>query len=225
VRAALTGGADGVEVDARLTADQQLVCSHDPHVARIGATPLAIESSTAAELRRSPSGPPLALLDELLRTAAVHGRRRIVVEAKACAAAHDLAEGLAAVLAPFAASLELVVSSFDAALLRAIRSALAELPVDTALLGDTFTPAVDVVRQAVVDGHDQVHLNQYSLLRAPGVAATARSLGLEVTCWTVNRARHVQRLATLGVDGLITDKPVAVRTMLRKHDSAAVAGW
>jgi glycerophosphoryl diester phosphodiesterase len=229
VLAALADGADGVEIDVRLTADEQLVCSHDPELTRADAAPLPIATSTVADLRRAPlpGGHSLALLADLLGAAATHGRHRVVVEAKACTdvrSGQRMAARLAEVLDRFAGSSDIVVSSFDATLLRTIRSAVADIPVTTALLGDTFAPAAEVVRQAVVDGHDEVHLNVFSLLRAPATAAAARALGVGVTCWTVNRARHVQRLAALGVDALITDNPVAVRTMLRGHGSVAMAG-
>lgn len=43
----------------------------------------------------------------------------------------------------------------------------------------------------------------------------ARSLGLKVGAWTVNKADDLARLADLGVDGLCTDYPDRLRTILK----------
>ncbi len=45
--------------------------------------------------------------------------------------------------------------------------------------------------------------------------AAARDLGLRVIPWTVNEPHTARRLAAWGVDGLITDDPVAMRDWLR----------
>jgi glycerophosphoryl diester phosphodiesterase len=218
--AALSAGADGVEVDVRASADRKLVCSHDADLFRLAGTPVPVRTRTAAALRSVllPGGHQLALLEELLSAVAGYGRRRVVVEAKACpdpAAALEVAGALREVLAGFAADLDITVSSFDPVLLGLVRTALADLGIGTALLGSAFEGAANLLRRALDDGHDEIHPNLFSLLRSPNVAETARTLGVGVTCWTVNRARHVARLADLGVDALITDDAAGVRAALR----------
>ena len=44
--------------------------------------------------------------------------------------------------------------------------------------------------------------------------ALARSLGLEVSCWTVDETDEMRRLAALGVDAIITDRPDLLKAAL-----------
>jgi glycerophosphoryl diester phosphodiesterase len=186
---ALLQGADGVEIDVRLTADDTLVCSHDP-----------IDAGS----RRG----TLATLPELLAAAQQPARVQVVVEAKPVsdpAVAARTAAVLADDLRAFAGNAAITVSSFDPALLAMIRATCADLPVRTALLGDRSAPAALVVQRAHEDGHDEVHLPLAGLLRTPEVVETARDLGLSVTVWTVNDRPELQWIAELGVDAVITD--------------------
>jgi glycerophosphoryl diester phosphodiesterase len=185
---ALLQGADGVEIDVRLTADGTLVCSHDP----LGDA--------------DPSS--LATLPEVLAAVQHVAGAQVVVEAKPVAdevVAARTASALADVLRTFAGNASVTVSSFDPDLLAMIRVTCADLPVRTALLGDRSAPAAVVVRRAHEDGHDEVHLPLAGVLRTPEVAETARELGLSVTLWTVNGRPELQWVAELRVDAVITD--------------------
>ena len=44
--------------------------------------------------------------------------------------------------------------------------------------------------------------------------ATAHTLGLAVHVWTINTVADVLRLLEVGVDGIITDRPVFLRDFL-----------
>ena len=113
--------------------------------------------------------------------------------------------------------MDVVVSSFSPTLVTAVRELLPRgTGVRTALLGRALDRATSILRQALDAGHDEIHPNVLPLLAEPSVVAQAHALGVGVVPWTVNRRRDVRRLHRLGVDGLITDVPVAVR--------AAVAG-
>jgi glycerophosphoryl diester phosphodiesterase len=51
-------------------------------------------------------------------------------------------------------------------------------------------------------------------LCSPALVRSWRNAGLLVNVWTVNDAREARDLAQLGVDGLISDDPAAVRDAL-----------
>ena len=188
VTEALLQGADGVEVDVWLTEDGTLVSTHD-------LDGLADLSS-------------LATLPELLAAVRDGDGAQVIVEAKPvadAAVAVRTASVLADVLRSFAGNAAITVSSFDPALLALIRAACADLPVRTALLGEKADPVAEVVRRAHDDGHDEVHLPLVAVRRTPQAVATARSLGLSVSLWTVNGRSDLQWVAELGVDAVITD--------------------
>jgi glycerophosphoryl diester phosphodiesterase len=188
VTEALLQGADGVEVDVWLTEDGTLVCTHD--------------------LNEDTDLGSLATLPELLAAAQDPAGARVVVEAKPVAdpaVAARTAAVLADVLRDFAGNAAITVSSFDPALLAQIRAACADLPVRTALLGGKADLALEVVRRAVEDGHDEVHLPLVAVRRNPESVEAARSLGLAVALWTVNARPELQWIAELGVDAVITD--------------------
>ena len=56
----------------------------------------------------------------------------------------------------------------------------------------------------------------YLDLAAP-LVAEAHALGLAVVPWTVNEPAQMQRLLAMGVDGMISDRPDLLRTVLREH--------
>jgi glycerophosphoryl diester phosphodiesterase len=229
VSAALEGGADGVEIDVRLTADGVLLCSHDPAVPVRAGERLTVATSRAADLRRIalPGGHAVATCEEVLAAAANHGRCRVIIEAKPAPGVgyrHRTVRALRELVTDFASGLDLTVSSFDPTLLAAIRAAVAQLPVRTALLGAASTSVSTLLRRAVYEGHDEIHPNVLSVLSAPASVRTAQSLGIAVTCWTVNRESDVRQLAALGIDAMIADNPAEVRDQLSDVHVRALPG-
>ena len=126
VAAALSAGADGVEVDLRLSRDGVLVVSHDTDLRRLAASPLVVASSTWDDLRTvcERRGVPLARAEWLLAAAA---GRPVVLELKhplpgltpvTARAVVDLLTALRAAGLP----LDVTVSSFSPALAAAVPS-------------------------------------------------------------------------------------------------------
>jgi glycerophosphoryl diester phosphodiesterase len=222
VTAALRQGADGAEIDVRLTADDRLVLSHDGIVLTRNGERLDVATSTSGDLLSAAGPDSVATLADVLAALQRPAGSQVVVEVKSVtdvAVAVRTAQVLADVLRAAGGNADVTVSSFDPALLSLIRRTCADLPVRTALLGNTSDSAAEVVRRAHEDGHDEVHLPLVALRRTPWVVDTARSLGLAVTCWTVNRESDLRWVAELGVDAVITDDVQGARTEL---DRAAV---
>jgi glycerophosphoryl diester phosphodiesterase len=217
VTQALRQGADGVEVDVRLTADDVLVCVHDEFLLSGDGERLDVATSRSAELLLAANRTALATLPQVLAAAQHPAGARVIVEAKPVtdpAVAERTAVALAEVLAAGAGSAAVTVSSFDPDLLGAIRRACAALPVRTALLGGTSVDATAVLRRARADGHDEVHLPLIAARRTPHAVGMARWLGLSVALWTVNRGRDLRWVAQLGVDAVITDDVSSARSKL-----------
>jgi glycerophosphoryl diester phosphodiesterase len=61
-----------------------------------------------------------------------------------------------------------------------------------------------------VDGRSPVR-------RQPQPGRQAHELGLPVIPWTVNTTADMARLMNLGVDGIITDDPTRLRTLMEER--------
>ena len=212
IEASLAAGADGVEIDVRLSSDGTVVLMHDPDVARTTGGHGHVAEMTAAELRSL--GVP-AFEDVLGR---VPPDRLLVVELKGhpWEAGHDpnepLAQAVAVMLAAQAAR-RLVVSSFNPLALAVVRERAPSVP--TAVL---TSPAFDLASNlaaAVTGGHDECHVPVD--LWDPRFVADAHAEGKRVVAWTVNLAEQVRRCARDGADGIICDDPVAARVALREQ--------
>lgn len=233
VEAALARGADGVEVDVRLTGDGALVCSHDPSMRTALGDALTVVRHTLPDLRRAArrAGEPVATLAQVLVAVRRAGPRRLVVELKPVADALTAGRTVAAVVEALAGAgpeTEVTVSSFDWALLDQMGArwaiALPGRPVRTALLGPRGVPAHVVLRHAVEEGHAEVHLGLDTLRRAPHAVRLARHLGVGVVVWTVNGRDDLRRVAGWGVDAVITDDVVLAQEALRVGPAPAPDG-
>ena len=225
VRAALSDGADGVELDLRLTADGVLAGCHDASLQRIAGSPLEVAFSPWAALQRhaDSAGFPLARMEELL--AAADGAP-VVLELKSSPAPRDrVASSVVDDLVLMHAAglpLDVTLSSFDASLIRLIRIALPlDLGLRTALLGRPGSRPSTVLRQARAGGHGQMHPHITDLLAEPSVIGSAAGCGIEVVPWTVNSRRAVRQCAELGVAAVITDRPRHALTALAARTVAA----
>lgn len=212
VERALAQGADGVEVDVRLTADGVPVCHHDPGMRRSAGDPRHVQAVRLAELP-STGGHPVPTLAEVLDLVADRGR--LVVELKT---PHWPAGAAVCTVTAVAHELrrhrlhDVVVSSFDRPRLLALRHCA--LPVRTGLLGRPGVPLGVLVRRASADGHEQAHAHVASLLARPDLVRTAVAQAISVTGWTVNRAADLERLQDAGVESVISDDPFLARAHL-----------
>ncbi len=219
VEAALDRGADGVEVDVRLSADGVLLCSHDP-VIRL---PWGERLVVAAHPVPSCGAPRCVPASGSRRSGRcwmpwARARRptwswrpsRWPTPRRPCAPPGARGSPCRA-----SAGTTVTVSSFDWRLLSVVRSALAGSRVRTAALGSVGAPAHLVLRGALDAGHHEAHLSLDALLRAPHAIRHARQLGVGVTAWTVNGREDLRRVAGWGVDAVITDNVVLARAVLQ----------
>jgi glycerophosphoryl diester phosphodiesterase len=201
-RAALTLGADGVELDVRLTADDVAVVHHDAAL----PSGQVIRQITYAEL---PAWVPS--LDAAL--GACDGLRLVNIEIKNPEGEpdHDPSCPAAAVVADLVAARgmgeRVVVSSFDEAGLARVRDC-SELP--TALL--VLEPSDEAIARAVDGGHGA--LNPWFGLLGPGRVQALREAGLGVHPWTVDQPDHLTSMVRLGVDSIITNRPDRARAIV-----------
>ena len=209
---AIDEGADGVELDVRLTRDGVPIVFHDTTLARAtgGADARAVNKVPFAELPATTSGERIPRLVDALD--ALRGRL-VNVEIKADVAPTsllgDVPERLRLVRATAAvvkkaAGVEVVFSSFDPLVVVALAAMLPRTP--RAILIGMRTPRAALalplaLRPAIV----AAHLDE-SLITASRVERLRRS-DLRVTAWTVNDPTRAKAFVDLGVAWIITDAP------------------
>ena len=209
IRAGLDAGADGVEIDVRLTRDGVAVLLHDPDVARTTPGTGRVGDLSSEEVRSL--GVPT--LEEAL--AAVPVDRLLIVEVKGTPwdPGHDPTEPAARVAAATLASgapRRVVVSSFNPFALAAVRAISPQL--HTAVLTNTVFDLGSNLAAAVAGENEECHVP--AELIEPAFVETAHDAARRVVAWTVNDPEMVLRCAEWGVDGVITDDPRMARNVL-----------
>jgi glycerophosphoryl diester phosphodiesterase len=241
VLSALNAGADGAEVDARLSADGTVVLHHDAEIGPtdVGAGCDAPEGTPVFALGDTALGHLATLAELLARLAQLlatpsdpggqpgaggrHGPFLLNIELKDLPgepgwdgrhvlAAH-VAELLDARLA--AGPLDIIVSSFDPASLDEFRRHAPGAP--TALLleeGDDWHYHLDRAEGLAA-------VNPEDTIAVPELFDAASSRGLAVVPWTIDEPGRAVELAALGATGLITNRP---RALLAALSSATKRG-
>jgi glycerophosphoryl diester phosphodiesterase len=189
-------GADGVELDVRLTADGALAIHHDAEIPGIGT----IDQLEVADL---PAQVPL-LADVL----AVCEGMAVNVEIKNAPQdpGWDPGEAVAALTAAAVEeagwTARVIVSSFQTATLRAVQAADGRLALG-ALWG--FAAEVEPALTAAVEaGFAAVHPFVATVDRE--LVERAHAMGLAVNVWTVNAPDDLRAMVDAGVDTVITDR-------------------
>ncbi|MDD1649382.1 MAG: hypothetical protein LUO80_03165 [Methylococcaceae bacterium] len=207
-RRALDAGADGIEMDVHLASDGVPVVIHDDTLERTTDGSGAVAAHRAAQLQTLDAGSwfgphfagePLPTLEEALRLLA--GRLRINLEVKATRA------GLAVLdLLPSFPAAEVVVSSFDHALLADLRRNAPDLPLAVLQESGSWRRALaSAVALHACAFHPQVDLVSRPLL------AACRRMQLPVFVWTVDDAGQARTLARAGVAGVFSNDPAELR--------------
>jgi glycerophosphoryl diester phosphodiesterase len=189
-------GADGVELDVRLTADGALAIHHNAEIPELGA----IAQLEVADL---PAHVPL-LADVL----AVCEGMVVNVEIKNAPQdpGWDAGEAVAALTA---AAIEeagwtsrVIVSSFEMATLRAVQAADGRLALG-ALWGFGADPE-PALAAAAAGGFAAVHPFVTSV--SPALVERVHAMGLAINVWTVNALEDLRAMVAAGADAVITDR-------------------
>jgi glycerophosphoryl diester phosphodiesterase len=234
---AIEEGADGLECDVRLTRDGHLVCVHDRRLDRVSNGRGLVSTHTLDELGELDfaswhPGPGeddeelvydrdhrVLTLDRLLAAALDAGRpMRLLIETKHPTRYGPAVESqLVGVLRRYgldryrpAAPVRVAVMSFSALAVRRTRRLAPDLP--TVMLSEFLFPWLRTGRLpfgAQAAGPDVRLVRQ-----RPDLVRRLIAAGDPVYVWTVNEPADVDLAASLGVTGIITDRPAFVRRRL-----------
>nr|WP_240494115.1 glycerophosphodiester phosphodiesterase family protein [Actinomyces gaoshouyii] len=211
-------GLDWMETDLRATADGVVVLSHDPDLERTTGDPRMVGQTRWADLAMTDAGdgrPPVRL-DEALEA---HPGLFLNTDLK-----DDRVVEAAIATVRRAGALERVrFSSFSSrrldrarALEPSIRSSLGMRDIIALLLSAEASPPRRLLQRALLErlSHGgrvdavQIPVAQWGVtVVTRRLIAAAHAAGMEVHVWTVDEPREMRRLAGLGVDAIITDRP------------------
>jgi glycerophosphoryl diester phosphodiesterase len=201
-----------LETDVQVTADGVLAVFHDNDLLRTTGRAGKISELPWAEVSKAlvDGKAHIPLFEDLLGT---WPEARINIDCKSDAAV----DALVATLRRTNSLARVCVSAFSDSRLRRLRQALgAELcsslgPLETALLrfGLLRNPP-GLAAQVPVKQGPVVMVNTKFVERA-------HRLGLQVHVWTIDDAAEMGRLLDLGVDGIMTDRPVVLREVLESR--------
>lgn len=194
-------GADWVELDVHLAADEALVVHHDAHYA------------DGREVLVHPGGDRPAtvpLLGDALDACAGMG---VNIELKVTVADSplpDLVVALVRTRRSLGIEQPISISSFDEATLDRVRAL--DAGIDTAQLVFDLSADPEVVQRSAEKG--AVGINPWDPFVDAELVQRCRAVGLAVTPWTVDDRDRIVELANLGVDGIITNTPGLARGYL-----------
>ncbi len=211
-RMAAEHGAPAIELDAKLTADGQVMVFHDQVLKRTTGAEGSIRTWKLEDLRkldagsfygRQFAGERIPTLDEVFEEV---GKRLFVnVELTNYTSTGDaLPEKVAEVVRRHKMEKRVLFSSFAASNLRRIQAALPGAPVGLLALeglGGLLARSFWGRRTSPENIHPYLKDVNPSLMKRE------KSWGRRVHVWTVNDPQDMRRLQALGVNGIFTDDP------------------
>jgi glycerophosphoryl diester phosphodiesterase len=232
--AALSQGADALEIDVHLTLDGHLVVAHDAHGGRTAGVHRAIRDCTLAEVQSWDVGLAHRRAHPAAATTTDTGPARCpslgeVLQALPGAALnvdikhHDLRAARAAVsvVREHDASTRVLLTSFSSATVDAVRAAGYEGPVGLGqrdAIRAVFAPRALLRRWPLPGSRLQIPPREGPIpLDRAALLAKMHSLGIAVDYWVINDAPTVGRLLDLGADGIVTDDPRMAAAVFARH--------
>jgi glycerophosphoryl diester phosphodiesterase len=201
-------GADGVELDVRLSADGNVMVIHDDTVERTTSGRGKVRRLSTAELQalEAPEGQSIPTLDDVFL--AFGPSLLYNVELKDFGLTDGgLAMAVADRIAAYHLENHVVVSSFSPLAVRRARRHLSR----TTMVGLIWERGPRWLRHLGLRAEaDHPH---FSLVDEAYVA-WARDRSYRIHVWTVDDSEEARRLASLGIDAIITNRPQHIREAL-----------
>ena len=214
---------DGMECDVLLTADGQVVVSHDDNTGRMGDRLLEIHASTLSELRAvNISGvnetypdEHIPLLTEVLPYLG-EGREFYIELKPGCS---ELVSAVSAVLSQSGIPAEqLVIISFDKEMITLSKELmpqyralwLASIWSKSVVTADSLLKELEEMK---ADGID-ICINEYLITR--DFVRRLHEAGKLVAVWTIDQPYQARRMIEAGVDSITSSRAAALRQFLSR---------
>jgi glycerophosphoryl diester phosphodiesterase len=223
--AAISCGADGVELDVHLSSDKVPVVCHDPDVVAVSGERIAVRNAPWSELSDTDvvMGGKRGRLCRLEEVLDATGDHLVDIELKDLPlgapemASSPVGEIVASVVRDRGGIGRVLLSSFYLPHLQQAQKIAPEIPRGW-LLPPSVKPS-DVAEMASAEGMSYL-LPHTSAIPQSGhelesLVDAAHEKGLSLIYWTVNDPEVSQRLAAAGAAGVITDDPESTIEALR----------
>tara|TARA_R110000868_G_scaffold31627_14_gene115842 strand:+ start:5431 stop:6207 length:777 start_codon:yes stop_codon:yes gene_type:complete len=207
-----------VETDVHATRDGVLLAFHDDQLDRVTDQVGVIAEMDFADVSRArvDGVEPIPRLEELLLA---WPDLRVNIDPKR----DNAVEPLIRVLRDCGAVERVCVTSFSGARTVAAREALGPRlctglgPGATSRLRfSSWSGPLGFLWGGFAGGCAQIPIEQYGIRLVDGLlVGRAHALGLQVHVWTIDDPAEMNRLADLGVDGLMTDQPAVLKQVLQ----------
>lgn len=209
---AIEMGADYAELDVRQTKDGAIVLMHDKTVHRTTGVKGFVWDLTLEELKQLEAGSwfgkefrgePIPTLEEVIRLA--KGRMKLNIEVKISENEPGIAQKVVDIVRSEDFSRDCLITSFDMETVKTFKEIAPDL--ETGLIFDKE------YHSDVFEGGWDVLSTNHELVDAEFVRH-AKDNGKKIYAWTVNEREEMLRLIGLGVDGILTDKPDLLKSVL-----------
>jgi glycerophosphoryl diester phosphodiesterase len=209
IRRAMSLSVDMIEIDIRRSRDDGLYVMHDKLTGRTAVKNIDIERATSEKIAKVKlkNNEPIPTLADVLRL--VGGTCGLNLEIKssgagALTAQHLLASGYKG---------RILVSSFQEDEVAAARQVMPLLP--TSMIFDVF--AIRTIPSYLARGYTVISLRKKTVNEKLVSACHERGLSLYV--WTVDEEDEMQKFISWGVDGICSNRPGVLKTLLERLES------
>ncbi len=210
-------GADGVEVDIHMTVDKRIVVIHDKTTKRTCGENYIVAETSYDKLRTLDAGSwkdqkfkgePIPLLTDILN--ALPDGKTLYIEVKS---EISIVTELTKLLVDFPKLNQIRIIAFDFDTIAAAKAALPSVPcyfLKTIVTKGQYKGLIERLKAHNLDGAD---LNYRTVSKK--LVTELNKAGMDCLVWTVNQEKSALKLYDIGVVGITTDHPGAIKALFR----------
>lgn len=202
-------GIQYIELDVRLSADNELVVVHDENLKRLANTNLNVsktDAKTLASIKLINAAEGIPTLRQVVE--ACPQIKHWQFEVKTLSTNLSFIDPMSTLINDLDLHEKVTITSLHRGILKAFKFALPHIPRGYV----QETPVPQGIKTAKKLGCDKLILNKN--LANKTYIKKAQKKGLHVSVWTVNDSNLIKRLQGYGVDSLITDIPQTAKSLL-----------
>ncbi|WP_170333221.1 glycerophosphodiester phosphodiesterase family protein [Ruegeria arenilitoris] len=209
---AIEDGADWVEIDVQESADDVVIVAHDSDFMKLAGVNLKVWDATMEDIAQidigSWFGPEYAdertpTLREVLEAA--KGKSKVIIELKYYGHDVDLENRVATIVEELEMQDDIATMSLKYPAVQKMKK----------LRPDWRAGVLAATAVGDLTGLEGDFIAVNAAMATPGLVRSVHDAGKDIYVWTVNDPLQMSAMASMGVDGLITDRPAMANEVLR----------